>query len=63
METKKMVTFKGQNAEVQAELPGLIILKLADGTICGADPKSVKPVKEKEANETKKPAAKKKSDK
>ena len=51
MEQKKMVTFKGQNAEVQAELPGLIILKLADGTICGADPKSVKPLKEKEAKE------------
>ena len=63
MEKKKMVTFKGQNAEVQAELPGLIILKLADGSVCGADPKSVKSLKEKEAKETKKPAAKKKSDK
>lgn len=56
MKEKDIVTFDGKDAEVKAVLPGLIVLKLQDGSVCGADPKSVK---EKKEPKVKAPAKKK----
>ena len=56
MKEKDIITFNGKDAEVKAVLPGLIVLKLQDGSVCGADPKSVKEKKEPKA---KAPAKKK----
>ena len=59
LRSKDIVLYDGKECEVRSVIPGLVVVKLPDGTVVGADPRDVQ---EKPKSEPK-PKAKKKADK
>ena len=64
LRSKDIVLFEGKECEVRSVLPGLVVLKLPDGKVVGADPQAVqeKPKAEPKPKTEQKPKAKKKAE-
>lgn len=58
---KDTVLFEGKECEVRSVLPGLVVLKLPDGKVVGADPRAVQEKPKAEPKPKAKAPAKKKA--